>query len=178
MALYFIALLPPESIRKKIHRIKLEITEKYEAKRALKLPAHITMQIPFRMESEQEENLFRLLEDFSGSQQEFPVKLKDFGRFGQKVIFINIENHAPLIQLHSSLQEKLVNFINFKSGENFPKIHPHITLATRDLHYKQFSPAWAEFKERSFSDEFMANKLSLLRHNGKTWDILHEFKFK
>lgn len=177
MALYFIALLLPDSFQKQIRDIKLEIAKKYEAKHALKLPAHITLQVPFKMDSTNENELVRLLKIFSESNQEFPVILKNFGRFGQKVIFINIEDHTSLIQLHSNLQEELNKFLQFKLGAEFPKIHPHITLATRDLHHKQFPEAWADFKERKFSAQFEANRLCLFKHNGKTWDVFEKFEF-
>ncbi len=178
MTLYFIALLLPKSLENKIQELKLEVAEKYEAKHALKLPAHITLQIPFRMETAQEKELIQLLESFSEVQEKFPVKLNDFGRFGQKVIFINIENHALFIDLHANLQETLNDFKQFNQREKFSKIHPHISLATRDLNYKQFPAAWADFKTRNFNAEFSACKLCLFKHDGKTWHILQEFELQ
>jgi 2'-5' RNA ligase len=61
--------------------------------------------------------------------------------------------------------------------ETFSKIHPHITLASRDLHHKQFPKAWADFKTREFTDYFSVENFSLLKHDGKIWHIYRDFNF-
>tara|TARA_Y100000588_G_C14102916_1_gene859623 strand:+ start:499 stop:1038 length:540 start_codon:yes stop_codon:yes gene_type:complete len=177
MPLYFLAIIPPEEIRKRIKSLKLEIAKKYEANHALKLPAHITLQIPFKIPEFEEGKLIDSLKSFAENQKSFPLNLKDFGRFGQKVIFINIEDHKDLISLHSDLQEILHKNFSLKKHEIFSKIHPHITLASRDLHYKQFPKAWADFKTREFTYSFSVKNFSLLKHDGKTWHIYQDFNF-
>ena len=84
MALYFLAIIPSEEISKRIKSLKLEIAEKYKAKHALKLPAHITLQIPFKIPETEEKKLIASLKSFAENQESFPLNLKDFGRFGQK----------------------------------------------------------------------------------------------
>lgn len=177
MPLYFLAIIPPEEISMRIKSLKLEIAENYEAKHALKLPAHITLQIPFKIPETEEGKLIDSLNSFAENQNSFPLNLKDFGRFGQKVIFINIVDHKELISLHANLQEILHKNFSLKKHETFSKIHPHITLASRDLHYKQFPKAWADFKTREFTDSFSVKNFSLLKHDGKTWHIYHDFDF-
>ena len=90
MPLYFLAIIPPKEIYKRIKSLKQEIAEKYKAKHALKLPAHITLQIPFQLSESEENILIGFLEIFAENQKSLRVDLKDFGRFNQKVIFINI----------------------------------------------------------------------------------------
>lgn len=177
MPLYFLAIIPSEEISKRIKSLKLEIAEKYEAKHALKLPAHITLQIPFKIPETKEGKLIDILESFAKNQKSFPVNLKDFGRFGQKVIFINIEEHKEIISLHADLQGILHKNFSLKKNETFSKIHPHITLATRDLHHKQFPKAWADFKKRDFIDSFKVKSFSLLKHDGKAWHRHRDFTF-
>ncbi|PKD20208.1 hypothetical protein APR41_14595 [Salegentibacter salinarum] len=178
MPLYFLAIIPPENICKRVKSLKEEIAEKYEAKHALKLPAHITLQIPFKIPESEEEKLGELLIYFTENQKAFKISLTDFGRFSQKVIFINIQQHKEIIKLHANLQQVLNKNFNFKKHEKFSKIHPHITLASRDLHYKQFPNAWANFKEREFQASFTAKSLALLKHDGKQWHMHCEFKFE
>ena len=177
MPLYFLAIIPPEEISKRIKSLKLEIAEKYEAKHALKLPAHITLQIPFKIPETEEGKLIDSLKSFAEKQKSFPLNLKDFGRFGQKVIFINIENHKEIINLHAELQQIFMKNFSLKKHETFSKIHPHITLASRDLHHKQFPKAWEDFKTREFTDSFSIENFSLLKHDGKTWHIYQDFNF-
>ena len=56
--------------------------------------------------------------------------------------------------------------------------HPHITIATRDLHKKDFHDAWPMFEKEKFNAEWEANGLSLLRHNRTNWDVIHTCNFK
>jgi len=178
MPLYFLAIIPSEEICKRVKSLKLEIGEKYGAKQALKLPAHITLQIPFKIPETEEEKLIELLENFAENQNSFPLNLKDFGRFGQKVIFVNIEDHEPIKKLHANSQKMLAENFSFKKHEAFSKIHPHITLASRDLHYNEFPKAWADFKEREFQASFTAKSFTLLKHDGKQWHRHCKFKLE
>lgn len=177
MSLYFIALIPPYDLQEQIHKLKLEFSEKYGAKHALKLPAHISLQIPFKFSENEEGKLIEVLKDTAKAQNSFRVDLKDFGRFNQKVIFINIEDHESIKELHSNLHRVLSENLKFSKRENFPKIHPHITIATRDLHYSRFPEAWAEFKNRDFIASFSAKNFSLLKHDGKSWHVHYIFNF-
>jgi len=176
--LYFIALLPPENIRTEIENFKKEIKERFQVEHALKLPAHITLQIPFRASKKQEAVLFQKLAAFSKEIVPFKIDLEDFGRFAKNVIFIKLKDHEPFIQLHSELQKTISSFINLKSHEISSKIHPHITIAVRDLKRSNFQPIWNEFEKRQYSASFVVKNISLFKHNGKTWDIIREFKLK
>ena len=173
--LYFITLMPPSKIRKEIETIKKEIREKYRIKHALKLPAHITVQIPFRMTESQEKILIKKLEKFSDLHRSWTTELEDFGRFAKNVIFIKIKDHHPFIELHRDLQELMLNFIDLQSHEISSKIHPHVTIATRDLKRSHFPEIWEDFKDRSYSASFDCKELYLLKHDGKTWNPIRKF---
>ncbi|MCM8570608.1 2'-5' RNA ligase family protein [Gramella jeungdoensis] len=174
--LYFIALMPPAKIRDEIDALKKEIKEKHHVKHALKLPAHITLQIPFRMPEIKERILIKKIEKFSAQQQSFNVELEGFGKFAKNVIFVKIKDHEPFIELHRNLQDLMLNFLDLKSHEISSNIHPHITLATRDLKRSTFPAVWNDFKDREYSVSFKTDHLFILKHNGKTWDIFRKFK--
>lgn len=175
--LYFLAILPPSEIRNEIRSFKETIEKKHGVKHALKLPAHITLQIPFRISKEQEVQLVRELTSFSYKIDPFKVELDGFGHFSKNVIFVKICKHEAFIKLHSELQEMITSFIDLKSHEISSKIHPHLTIAVRDLKRSNFLPIWKDFENREYKNSFMAKTLVLLKHNGKTWDIREEFKF-
>ena len=177
MSLYFIALIPPEGLSAKIRALKLEIAEKYGVKHALKLPAHITLQIPFRIPDENESGLLELLHDFAAKQHRFSIKISGFGKFSRRVIFVDVDTKQPVIELWERLQKLLSTNLDLKDHEKTSTIHPHFTLASRDLDYRVFPIAWADFKDREFKDSFQAKSISLLKHNGKSWDIFKEFEF-
>jgi 2'-5' RNA ligase len=52
-----------------------------------------------------------------------------------------------------------------------------MTIATRDLSKKMFHEAWPEFQDRDFHSGFIADRLHLLKHNGKNWELYREFLF-
>lgn len=172
--LYFIALLPPARIRVEIEALKKEIKERHNIKHALKLPAHITLQIPFRMPEEKESILIKKIAKFCREQQQFETELEGFGKFAKNVIFVKVKEHEPFIELHNKLQTLMLNFLDLKSHEISSHIHPHITLATRDLKRSTFPAVWNDFREREYSASFKVEDLFILKHNGKTWDILRK----
>ncbi|MFZ0490251.1 MAG: 2'-5' RNA ligase family protein [Salegentibacter sp.] len=177
-SLFFIALIAPAGIRKEIENFKKEIKQKYGAKHALKLPAHLTLQIPFRMKEKKERQLIKELDKFAASQKAFEVKLNGFGKFSRNVIFVKIEDHKPVVHLYENLQEILQKQLELKDHEKTAKIHPHLTIASRDLSRQEFPQAWNDFRDREYTASFSADYISLLKHNGKTWELYRKFSFK
>lgn len=173
-ALYFAALIPPTEIREEVLRLKLEIKEKFDAAHALKLPAHLTILRPFWLEIKKENDVFHKLHTAASTQTPFPVQLKDFDHFGQRVLYIKVVEHEPVKQVYNNFSGSLKTLFSNASASS---IHPHVTLATRDLSRENFGRVWNDFKNRSYMNSFMAKSLILLKHNGKSWDILKEFDF-
>ncbi|WP_424493497.1 RNA 2',3'-cyclic phosphodiesterase [Salinimicrobium sp. GXAS 041] len=179
MKLYFIAILPDPGLRQRIKKIKEEVKELYNVKKAMKLPAHITLQIPFKFPEEEEERLISSLASFAEDQKAFSVNLTGFGSFPPRVIFLKVENEKPLQLLQERLQDVMKDFL-LKDEDNKKKkaFHPHITVATRDLDKETFKKAWNEFKKRDFEATFCAKIMVLFRHDGKNWNLHKEFLLK
>ncbi len=175
--IYFISIVPPEEIRKKIKSLKEEMRERFHAKHALKAPAHITLQMPFRRDVSFEDKLIPELKKFAAKQQSFEIHLNGFDCFEPRVIFVKITNHNPVQALYSNLRDRLIDTLKFDPDKLKDEIHPHMTIATRDLKKAFFYEAWDEFKNRAFVDTFRTNSITLLKHNGKDWDIYKEFLY-
>lgn len=177
--LHLITLMPPETIRTAIRSFKKEMNSRFGAKHALKLPAHITLQRPFWMLEEHGESVERSLEEFAQKQMLFPVHLKGFDCFRPRVIYVRIPNPEPIVQLQLRLQQALPSEIFLKEQERqHNPIHPHMTVATRDLKQKDFHRAWKTFQCREYEAGFTADRLVLFRHDGKLWSIKKQFLFK
>jgi 2'-5' RNA ligase len=67
--------------------------------------------------------------------------------------------------------------LHFTRGEIMQDIHPHITIATRDLTPAAFDEVWPEIKGEEFRASFNVNSIFLLKHNGRDWDVYDEFPF-
>lgn len=175
MPLYFIALLPDERLLEEITQIKKEIRTRFGPNHALKLPPHITLQIPFNMPQDREPILEENLQNFSRNEEKFEIRLDGFGAFKPRVIYIKIQQPEALVQLHERLQEMLMHSIGLSEREQVENLHPHVTLATRDVKKEVFKEMWSEFRNREFSAAFKAEELYVFKHNGKTWDIWQKF---
>ncbi|MDT0642910.1 2'-5' RNA ligase family protein [Zunongwangia sp. F363] len=175
--LYFVAIVPDAQLEEKIRNLKLEIKEKYNSAKALKLPAHVTLQIPFKIKEEDEASLLEALQKITDNKKAFKVQLSGFGRFSTRTIFINVTNPEPVALLHEKIQEVLEESFGLGEREKIRNIHPHITIATRDLNRLNFQKAWPQFEKRNFQDTFNAEGFVLFKHNGRNWEILQKFNF-
>ena len=178
MDLYFIAIIPHLSLRKEIFALKEEIFTKTSAKKAMNSPAHITIQRPFRRDCTFKEILTSHLESFTKKQNSFKISLFGFGCFEPRTIFVDVKESEKLVKLHYELNSLLLNTLDFEPKELNTNITPHVTIANRDLDKKEFYRIWPTYKNRLFNAEFTVKSIFLLKHNGRSWDIIQEFLFK
>jgi 2'-5' RNA ligase len=177
MNLYFIALVPDRELSLTIREMKEDMKARFDVTHALKSPAHITLQMPFRRFKEEEQQIAETLSLFASGEKPFRIDLNGFGYFPKGVIFIKIEDHVPVAGIHGRLKKVLTEQLGFVKAEIMTEVHPHITLATRDLTPATLKEAWPEFENRKFSASFEVHSISLLKHNGKRWDIFNEYSF-
>jgi len=175
--LYFIAIIPHREAGEKVLRIKERMKYEYGAGHALKSPAHITLQMPFKRSSEDEILLSEALRRFVTGEKSFNVDLNGFGAFPPRVIFIKISEPEPVRELHSRLKEVLMTELQFSQAEIMKNVQPHVTVATRDLTKEAFNDAWTKLPKEEFRASFNVHSIFLLKHNGRNWDILEEFPF-
>ena len=173
-ALYFAALVPPQAVEEEVRFLKMEIKKKFGVAHALKLPGHITLIPPVWLTNLEEKAFVYALKEVSENQCSFPVELRDFGRFDQRVIFLNVLEHQPIKELHQKLLQALKDIL---SPYKYKNLHPHVTLATHDLSRSQFKEVWEIFKNRKTRLYFDATAITIFKHNGKTWDVLDHLLF-
>ena len=177
--LYFIAIIPPPPIDQQAWDLKEYFKHHYGSKASLNSPPHITLHMPFRWREKKEGELTEKLSQFCNGNQPVLIRFKNYGSFAPRVIFINVEQNGQLDDLQRELQrfcKKTFNLFNANYKE-LP-FHPHLTLAFRDLKKSAFQKAWEEFRERIFQAEFTAEKIALLKHNGRHWEVSQEFQLQ
>jgi len=175
--LYFIALIPHDELRRGVRAIKERIRDEYGAGHALKSPAHITMQMPFKRSPADEERVSAALRRFASAEKCFRVDLDGYGAFSPRVIYIKITRPQPIEELHGRLRELLLDSLGFSPQEVMQEVQPHITVATRDLTKVAYNNAWPEMRKEEFSGSFTVRSIFLLKHNGRNWDIKEEYPF-
>lgn len=174
--LYFIALIPSSPVYEEALELRKYFKEQYGSKAALNSPPHITLHMPFLWKEEKEKKLTEKLLIFSKKCDPLKVCMDNFSCFPPRVIFIIVTESDALNALQKNLHrffKKELDIYNANYKEQ--PFHPHLTVAFRDLKKAQYQKAWEEFSKKEFKAEFMADKIALLKHNGKSWDIFKEF---
>ena len=176
---FFIALLPPKYIQEEATKIKEYFRDIYNSKAALKSPPHITLQPPFEWDTENLSSLIEKLNSFSESQKPFFLTLNGFSAFKPRVIYIDVIKTPELLLIQKQLMSHLEASLNIVHQVSKSRAFaPHLTVAFRDLTKKNFYQAWPAFEDKEIYYNFLINKLTLLIHNGRNWEIHSEYSFK
>ena len=174
--MYFIAVVLPVHLHEKVLQHKKAMQEKYGCKVGLKSPAHITIAPPFWMEEEKESRLMQEMQTIAAATTPFSLTTADFSAFKPRTIFVAVQNSEALNQLKKDA-DHFFRHTDYNMKIESRPFHPHITIATRDLHKKDFAEAWPLFQKEEFRETFEASGLSLLKHNGRNWDVVFTAPF-
>jgi 2'-5' RNA ligase len=173
---YFIAIVPPSPIYEEALKWKNYFKDRYNSKAALNSPPHITLHMPFEWKTEKEGRLVEQLGAFLNEKERVKINFQGFDCFEPRVVFLKVEKTAELTVLQKELESFCkITFQLFNAQYRNLPFHPHLTLAFRDLKKASFEAAWEDFSQRKFSEQFLADRITLLKHNGKTWDTFKEF---
>jgi 2'-5' RNA ligase len=175
--MYFIALVAPKEINEEVLKWKQLMKDRFSSVVALRSPAHITLVPPFWMDETLENNLENAISNFSQQQIPFEVRLKNFAAFKPRVIYVDVLASQSLQDIHSYLQKFLIATRLFTIKTEDRPFHPHMTIATRDLHKKAFQEAWEIFQNKKYEACWITNGISLLKHNQKNWDVIFTSQF-
>lgn len=176
-SMYFIAVVLPRHLDEKVLAHKQWMKEIYGCKVGLKSPAHITIAPPFWMEEEKEKSLCEDVAMVAQTTPVFPVITANFSAFKPRTIFVAVEDSEPLNALKKN-SDNHFRQRDYKIKIETRPFHPHITIATRDLFKKDFAEAWPQFQQKELIETFEANGLSLLKHNGRNWNVVFTAPFR
>ncbi len=174
--LHFIALVAPGPVQSELTGFKHLARERFGAGHALNAPAHITLIPPFFATAGQMEEFMPELSELAAGFPPWELEIKNFGRFGKRVIYAAVVPHPALNDFQAAL------FSLFKT--RFPayrkpnRFHPHLTVAHRDLSPGQFPAAWKYFSGLSYERTIIVDKLSVLVHRERKWHIMTQLPFK
>ncbi len=174
---YFLAIIPPEPIVSEVYKIKAHIRDKYDSKAALRSPPHITLHMPFLWKEKKEQLLLDKLVHASKNFKTFEITLNNFEAFGPRVIYIVVGQDENLMLLQAGLEDFAKKELNLFNATRYAlPYYPHMTVAFRDLKKEVFPLAWDEFKNKRYEATFEVSSIHLLKHDGKSWQLLKEFQ--
>lgn len=172
--IFFIAILPDDVIRGEVTRFKEYAAEHFKSAHALRSPPHITLFPPFKWRTSDVGDLDETLREFAAGEPSFFLGLKNFDCFSPRVIFIDVVESRELNELQERLRKRLDSDLNLKNQDRRP-YHPHMTVAFKDLKRSVFPKAWAYFDKQRYERFFAVKDITLLRHNGKYWEIKRQY---
>jgi 2'-5' RNA ligase len=175
-ALYFIAIIPPQPVFDQTWQLKNYFKEHYQSKASLNSPPHITLHMPFEWKIEKEEILVAKLKQFASQQEGGVLQLSNFKAFPPRVIYVDVVKSNWLESIQKELHRFCKRELNlFNANYKEHAFHPHLTLAFRDLRKQNFLRAWEEFSNREYQASFPVSEIALLKHNGRSWDVVKKF---
>ncbi len=172
--MYFIAILCPPELDKKVLQFKYWMKEQFGSVVALKSPAHITLIQPFWMEEGSEEKLKQTLELFTSDMNELEIQLENFSHFGKRVLFARVQENPSLDEFRNQVENHFLRAYGDLIKKNDRPFHPHITIANRDLKPGDFKKAWQHFSNKIFKEKFHSKTVSLLKLTDGKWNVTGE----
>jgi 2'-5' RNA ligase len=177
MRMYFIALVFPEPVDAQVKKLKLQMRDRFNAKAALRSPAHITIIPPWWMDPLLEALLKNSLSGLARSSGSFDIDLKGFSSFPPKTLFIKVDKTEELQALYNKVNSYFKDLPGFGMKFDDRPFHPHVTIATRDLTKAAYKEAWALLERKQFQAQWRCDAISLLRLEEHGWDVVETIVF-
>ncbi len=173
--LYFIAIVPPEDIQKEITELKQFIASRFGSRHALNAPPHITLHMPFRWKDKKIELLHETIAEINKEISPFEVELNGFDFFEPRVVFVSVNKNLPLEELQRLVVSRCSTSLKLDNANYKNQVfHPHVTIGFRDLRKRMFYAAKEHFEKKAIDCRFQVNRIELLKHNGKKWNIMSQ----
>jgi len=176
--LYFIALIPPRDISDEVTAFRTDFALNYNSKAALKNMPHITLKAPFKIDAARHTEVLNWFANLPVGEKHFEVELKDFEVFDNPknpVVFVQPVVTAAMANVQKAVIDGFeAAFTEIALHFNEKHFKPHMTIAYRDLAYAEFERAWQVYQHKKYNARFIADRLYLLQHNGKEWQIAAE----
>jgi 2'-5' RNA ligase len=174
-----LALMPPPDKSSAIHQVRQHFSERFQFKKALKPPVHITLLKPFLIPGKWAlsfEKYISQIQNWAKEQCAFTIGLHNYNFFENPyhpVVYIDVAKSESLISFHANLMIELAKYhlTNGKPG-NFK---PHITIGYKAVTPDAFPAIKDYYSKQTFSDSFTCEAFYLWKHNGKNWEVLNTY---
>jgi 2'-5' RNA ligase len=173
---YMFAIMPPTELGMMINEIRQQFAIKYHCKAALKPPVHITVIPPFHTFPEREPEIIKEFSASASGIHPFDIELSGYGIFSRKgVVFMNVILSGELKGFQAIANQRFTMILPGLNRDTGRPYHPHITIGYRDIPKELFRQAAEEYLDKSFEESFSCDRFFLWRHDGKAWQVHHEF---
>ena len=167
--MYYLAILCPPSLDKKILVYKHWMRDQFGCTAALKSPAHITLIPPCWISRNREPALLHLLDQFETKSSPGEIYLSGFSAFSKNVLFVSVLHNPSLIEIRNNFIAHFRKEFTKEISADEKAFHPHITIATRDMKPAQFDKAREYFSGISFEESFIPLSVSIMKLLNGSW---------
>ncbi|SKB37407.1 2'-5' RNA ligase family protein [Daejeonella lutea] len=177
-SLYLIAILPPADLSSQINEIRVQCSEKFGVRRALEPPVNISLYRPFKMEQAFESKMCRMLQSVASGFEPFRQDLENFEAFDMNAVVIRALKNPQMMKLQRSVASifRKNKLDKQPAGSKNLAFRPHVAIAYRDILPEVFPMLWQEYKDVRFKRNFTNDQFSILKHDGKEWNKIQDFK--
>ncbi len=164
-SLWFLAILPSPDVADRVRAVQQEIADRFGPRKILRIPVHVTLEAPFRLNEEDAARMTEHLRTLSAGQPSFSLELRNFGTFRHSVVFLEVVPNLALLELHEHTSALLRDEHAYIKARSWQQGYtPHVTVANRDVTPAAHRAIWSEFNTRKFYAKFDVNEIHLLRH--------------
>ena len=175
--MYFVAIVCPAELNKKILAFKLWMKDQFGCIVALRSPAHITLIPPFWISEDKEPVLLDIVSNFKTNKDAIPIETAGFDHFAKRVLFVAIKDEPHLNEIKRDVKVYFLDALGDIIKKEERAFHPHITIANRDMKPSDFVKAWEHFSGKNFGEKFQADTVSLLRLYPDQWKVVAETRW-
>jgi 2'-5' RNA ligase len=174
--LRLIAILPPETLSAYVRAEQQRIADTWGPRHALRTPPHITVIPPIEVGEDRIALLEEVAAQLAPAHASFTLRLRGFGAFAPKVLYIRPVRNVELDDLHRDWRRRLDEAMPGVLARYPDKPYrPHLTLAHRDVEEAQFHAMWAHYGEKRLDISFRVKSFAILDHNRSGWIVRREF---
>jgi len=162
-----------------------DVRRRYDPAFKVKVPPHITVKRPTVLaDPARIKGTREALGTVAANLPPLPVTLNGFGSFkapGRNVVFLKVEDEAPLFQLHQKVVAALHAVFGVDQADRFENgnYHPHLTIGNElseiDLAVLEHELVTGGYR---LNFDFIITQFTLYVHDtGKPWQTIETFSF-
>jgi 2'-5' RNA ligase len=166
----FLALLPEETIRREMDELKIRLSKKYAAKKALSSTSHITLYPPIHLTPNQLQVIQKNMLQWSATLVSFNIQTKGVSCFGKRTVFIDVGLNDPLNSLNELVRKEMKALGHPELVRPFK---PHFTLLNRDTPEHACEEVKEQLHQTYLKRIFPCHSFVLFRRNAANtgWDL-------
>ena len=164
---------------KRIHlKICKDIERKFGIKQVIKdgIPSHLTLKYTFTTNKIIE--VENLIASFCKHNNKTSFRIKGYGTFGKKAIFINVIPSKTMLLTFKRFVDELKKLPWMRWHGVEENMHFHLSVAHTDMKEKDFAKVMRYLKKYKINQKIFWDNIAIIRKKNHRWTVYKKYKFK